>query len=262
MRINLLHRHTALLNYSPGRWEWSSPERAFYNLWICLEGDGEITYLDRKIDVFPGMGLLLPQEGLVKGQKHRPELLSNVGMHFMPCSQEDELTLYTHSGVSVQFRNFTLIRELVRYLDFLLFRVSSDQQEEQNQIGETLLSIFLRDAKMGPEGKVDRLIRNQAEEMRARPERTRSGEELAAAVGLSCSQFSRRFYKMFKLSPRDFLLAQRVEKAGTLLRESQMTVGEIAESLGYRDVGYFSRQFKQKTGRSPLAYRKRVLHRE
>ncbi|RMD75443.1 MAG: AraC family transcriptional regulator, partial [Lentisphaerae bacterium] len=34
------------------------------------------------------------------------------------------------------------------------------------------------------------------------------------------------------------------------------TISEIATNLGYRDVSYFSRQFKDETGMSPLAFRR------
>jgi transcriptional regulator GlxA family with amidase domain len=189
-------------------------------------------------------------------------MMSNIGMHFLPESNGDELVDIAQRAVVTQLRHFPLIRNLAEYLDFLLFRSQAENREEQNRFGAAVLSVFLENVRMGPEGKVDRLIRKQAEAMRAQPERTRSSQELADAVGLSFSQFARRFYKMFEMSPREFLLEQRVEKARVLLRESQMTVGEISEALGYRDVGYFSRQFKQKNGLSPLAERKRFLNHE
>lgn len=219
-------------------------------------------FKNEKIEVFPGVGILFPPEGLVQGFKTSSGVLRNIGMHFHPLTEKDELAWIAHTGKAIQLQHLPLIREVGEYLEYLIFQVHGKNSEEGNRVGGTLLSVFLRDLKMGPEIPIDRLIRKQAEEMRARPERTRSGQELADTVGLSFSQFARRFHNLFEMSPRDFLLQQRVEKAQSYLRESQMTIGEIAEALGYRDVGYFSRQFKQKTGLSPLALRKRFLNRE
>lgn len=261
MNILLLHQRTPLINYAPVRWDWSSAGRDYYNLWICIEGEGEMLFNNEKIEVFPGVGILLPREGRVEGRKTDRGLLSNIGMHFQPRQPEDELAWIAHTGVPVQLQHFSLIRELAVYLEFLLFQAAGDIQGEENRLGGTLLSVFLRDILMGPESAVDRNIRKQAEEMRVQPERTRSGEELADTVGLSLSQFARRFHRLYGMSPHDFLIEQRINKARTQLRESQMTVAEIAETLGYRDVGYFSRQYKQKTGLSPLGERKRYTQR-
>ena len=218
-----------------------------------------MTLNQNKIEIFPGIGVLLKSKDQVKGIKVSPGLLRNVELHFVPENLEDELGLIAHSSRPVQLQHFSLVRELSAYLDFLLFQVHSESKSEEDRMGGVLLSLFLRNLQMGPEGPVDRLIRKQAEAMRADPERTRSGQELAAEVGLSFSQFARRFQRLYEMSPHDFLIEQRINKARTQLRESQMTVGEISESLGYRDVGYFSRQFKQKSGLSPLAFRRRYV---
>lgn len=214
-----------------------------------------------KFQIFPGVAVLLPPQGLVMGYKIFPGIMRNIGMHFLPAAPEDELVWMKHVGRNVQLQHLSVIREIARYIDFVLFQVHENQEEEISRLGESLLSVFLRNLRMGPELPIDRLIRKQAEEMCARPEITVSGPEMAHKVGLSPSQFFRRFHKLYEMSPRDFLLQQRIEKARTLLKESQMTVGEIAESLGYRDVGYFSKQFKQKAGMSPLMLRKQFLER-
>ncbi len=51
------------------------------------------------------------------------------------------------------------------------------------------------------------------------------------------------------------LLTTRVEHACVLLRQTARPVGEIALEVGFRDVDYFSQQFRRLTGVSPVAYR-------
>jgi AraC-like DNA-binding protein len=60
------------------------------------------------------------------------------------------------------------------------------------------------------------------------------------------------------MSPNAFVLRCRIEQASFMLQESSLTIGEIAETLGYQDIFYFSRQFKKLTGHSPSAHRAAV----
>ncbi|MCZ8523923.1 MULTISPECIES: response regulator [Paenibacillus] len=55
----------------------------------------------------------------------------------------------------------------------------------------------------------------------------------------------------------EYLIALRMEKACELLRESKLKIYEIAESVGYRYLPYFSRQFKETYGMTPLEYRRK-----
>jgi transcriptional regulator GlxA family with amidase domain len=51
------------------------------------------------------------------------------------------------------------------------------------------------------------------------------------------------------------MIRRRIQRAATLLSESSLTISQIADAMGYRDVYFFSRQFKQKMGQSPRTYR-------
>lgn len=79
--------------------------------------------------------------------------------------------------------------------------------------------------------------------------------DLAKQIGLGMGHFSRVFRRITGQSPKEFLIRSRLDRARHFLRETAMSVTEIADHLGYADVYFFSRQFKQKTGLSPLAYR-------
>lgn len=81
--------------------------------------------------------------------------------------------------------------------------------------------------------------------------------DLAALVGLSPDYFSRLFKRSFGLTPRAWLVQERLRLAATLLVETPLNVGEIARECGYRDLNLFSRLFRQVHGRSPRAFRRR-----
>ena len=60
-------------------------------------------------------------------------------------------------------------------------------------------------------------------------------------------------------SPTLFLIGARMELAAKLLKETLLTISEIAERCGYEDIYYFSKSFKKHHSISPGRYRKQSL---
>ena len=81
-------------------------------------------------------------------------------------------------------------------------------------------------------------------------------EALASELGMSYSRFRNLFRKHTGSSPRKYQLDIRMNRAMELLRESERNVSEIAEVLGFSSVYYFSRLFKQRTGKTPVEFRR------
>lgn len=87
----------------------------------------------------------------------------------------------------------------------------------------------------------------------AKPLTTR---QLASMVGISSSQFARRFHKLFNATLRQYQLRVRVRVACRLLAQSDKNITEIALEVGFYDHAHFSRTFSRLMGLGPLAYRK------
>jgi len=90
---------------------------------------------------------------------------------------------------------------------------------------------------------------------KAVPEK-RTPAGLARHLGLSHDYFSRIFRRSYGVSPRTWLLRQRLAEGAMLLRESRLRVSEIAERLGYGEMYLFSRQFREVYGVGPRGWRK------
>ncbi len=78
---------------------------------------------------------------------------------------------------------------------------------------------------------------------------------LAASVGMSLTTLRRQFRGATGKTLHQHHLECRVTEAKRRLSDSEEPIKLIAQRLGYRDVFYFSRQFRQLTGTSPAAYR-------
>lgn len=79
-------------------------------------------------------------------------------------------------------------------------------------------------------------------------------EELAKLVHFHPNYFIHFFKSIFGLSPIQYINKMRIEKAKLLLTTTDMTVTEIASSVGIQ-LYYFSRSFKNNTGYSPSVFR-------
>ncbi|MDD5349696.1 MAG: AraC family transcriptional regulator [Chthoniobacteraceae bacterium] len=80
--------------------------------------------------------------------------------------------------------------------------------------------------------------------------------DLARRCGLSADYFTRLFRQAFGVSPKAWILKQRLSYAAGMLAESDRSVSAIAAELAYNDVYLFSRQFRKEFGASPRAWRK------
>lgn len=80
-------------------------------------------------------------------------------------------------------------------------------------------------------------------------------EALAERLDCHSRQFLRKFKSQKNKSPIEYLIRVRMHKAKELLLNTDGTVKEIAECVGYSDRYYFSRMFKKITGISPAAFR-------
>lgn len=84
-------------------------------------------------------------------------------------------------------------------------------------------------------------------------------DTIAKAFHYSAPYLSKHFRRDTGSSIIDYLIGIRMNKAGTLLRHSGLSLREIAASVGYTDVSYFIRIFKKQTGVTPKQFREEPL---
>ncbi len=85
--------------------------------------------------------------------------------------------------------------------------------------------------------------------------------DLAKMVGMSVRQFNRRFKEAFNTTPQSFLIRTRIQAACEELRNTERSISELAQSLGFYDQSSFTQHFRKHIGVTPLAYRKKSQHR-
>jgi len=82
-----------------------------------------------------------------------------------------------------------------------------------------------------------------------------SSSEIAAATGLTRMHFAAQFKAATGLRPHEYLLRRRVERAQEMLLQTDMSVVDIALSVGFQSQSHFTVVFNRFVGRPPHAWR-------
>ena len=80
--------------------------------------------------------------------------------------------------------------------------------------------------------------------------------EIAGYIGLNETYFSHLFKKTTGVNFTDYVNSLRIDKAKEILRTEDYSIYQVAEKVGYTNISYFSRIFKQWVGVGPFEYKK------
>lgn len=80
-------------------------------------------------------------------------------------------------------------------------------------------------------------------------------KDIADAGMMSIAQCNRCFNKMLNVTPYEYLIQYRLQKATNLLKDATLNVTEISEIVGFNNVTHFIQVFKKVYGISPKKYR-------
>jgi len=83
-------------------------------------------------------------------------------------------------------------------------------------------------------------------------------EALAGKFKISVRSLNRRFKAATRMTPLQYLQETRIDQAKQLLKQSNLTIAEIAFAVGYQDTSHFGSLFRKHTGITPMDYRSLV----
>jgi AraC family transcriptional regulator of arabinose operon len=231
-------------------WSWVSRPLPDHLLWCVLDGRGRLELDGAEQELHPGVcAVFAPGDAPTARHDPRRRLLV-FGMHFAVDGD----------GVVPDPRwGEVMDRELLG----VLARTSDASYRKRNALGTRQAELCLEhllgliwDAVHDPRrSATDGAVDDVARLIRQDPGRDWTVAQMAALTALSRAQFTRRFVAQFGMSPAQHLIQARVDRAHQLLTETGMSVTQIAAALGYTDIAYFSRQYKQRTGQSPRTTR-------
>lgn len=240
----------------PG-WKWQKREKPMqnYDLFYVWSGEGTVVLNDVPFEVGKGSCFLF-YPGDHTSATHNPQKpLVLTYIHFDVTDPVNEVPApYRRLSETMDFE-YLLAKYVRLYLD-----QPYGAEEEGKIILKQLMIYLLREDRDTPVIKkasnhLTEVIHEIANYVRLHPGIPHRVEDLAARAGLSPRYFSIKFKELIGMPVQSYIIKMRIERAQHLLLHQGMNVTEVADALGYRDIFFFSRQFKQYTGRSPSEVR-------
>ncbi|HWU97740.1 MAG TPA: AraC family transcriptional regulator [Oxalicibacterium sp.] len=115
-----------------------------------------------------------------------------------------------------------------------------------------------RDNRSGQDPKLLRRLLRAKDRMDAASHEAWPVARLAKVSGVSADHFAHAFKQAFGIPPHRYLLTRRIERATALLRDTELSITDIAFQTGWESLGTFGRTFRDITGESPSVNRART----
>ena len=113
-------------------------------------------------------------------------------------------------------------------------------------------SVFINDPALFENNRMAYIVKYMKENLKDNI----TVDKLANIACMSSSHFYRTFKNTFGVSPVDFLNGQRIQLAKDLIKNSRMSLAEIAFQSGFNNPSYFTRLFKRLENTTPNSFRK------
>lgn len=253
---------------------WKSEARADYVVLFLLNGNLPGRVDEASVEITESNALLLDPGVTASTAGRNAEYLS---LTLSPSFMLDAAarTGLVGAGALVSFhksvaRSDERLSRLALDLAGELTRAEAGQEMVIAALMEQLIVHLLRhhsnvrrsdELELSRVGLVDRRIRRAIELMHAHMNRELPLEEIAAAAFLSPFHFARLFKKLTGASPHAYLATLRVARAQALLAETDLSISEVSERVGYSSASHFTKAFRQATGLAPRAYRAALVSR-
>jgi transcriptional regulator GlxA family with amidase domain len=159
---------------------------------------------------------------------------------------------------SVVLRPVSLFRELGE----AMVAEHARRDRLSGQLGKSLalatLGALWRLAQAPPPESGDEALHSLIKSIQHEPQRLWALEDMAHRVSMGKTRLHRGFRRLTGVSPMAWVIQCRIDYAQLLLTTTPLKLASMAESCGYEDVYFFSRQFRQITGFSPGTWRRRM----
>ena len=217
--------------------------RNSYGLSFCK--DGQITYIQngREYVSNKGCAVILPKGGTYDIRRDKPGVFPVVNFDCLDflC---DTVTVIPVQNPSELIADYERMKKLICFDENraqifsifygILHKLCSDNIPRELLGGVRLINSDYCDAAL-------------------------TNSKLATECNISEVYFRKLFTKHFGLSPKQFIIDLRIQKAKQLLAEGALSIYAISEKCGFSNPYHFCKLFKQHTGISPSEYRKANL---
>ncbi len=237
--------------------------RDHYLIHVIRSGRGRFQVGDRLYPLQAGQAFLICPDVVTfyQADREEPWHYSWLGFNGTQASRYLEA-----AGLSQADPVFTADRDGDGFLADCIARMVAAQAMERGRETQVkgLLYLFLsrliasgrgEDRARNELSKSELYLKQAVEFIRMNYSRKITVGQIAAFVGLDRSYLCFLFKERLRISPQQFLIRFRMEKACALMAEAALSIGDIARSVGYDDPLQFSKSFRKWSGLPPSQFR-------
>lgn len=255
-------------NYYECAPSWHVPERTRpnYQLWLITEGLATFT-LDRgsRTELGARSALIIPP-GVRHRAAHDPDRpVRCFVIHFVGRRHGQPTNVLWPTSTTTDFavRDWKRILECAAELCHELATPSTETALLANAAVARLLGLIRRAArvdsarftKLGPAISNASGLAPVLEHIGEHYASDLSLSDLCAVASLSAGHLNHLFRTTIGVAPMEYLRRHRLDRAKLMLEETDLSIADVAEAVGYRDAFHFSRTFRRVEGLAPSRYR-------
>lgn len=245
-------------------WENCKPKHSYgpavrdhYLIHFVTEGCGKFYIDGLTFEIKENQGFLICPGDITyyEADKNTPWNYIWVGFNGIKAPQYiQQLGLSKHNPL-INTKNPKLVQE---YLSKIFESTKLEHAREIGMLGYLylFLSVLIEEVKVKePTNYKHEYIQKAIEYIEMNYHRNISVRNIAEYIGLNRSYFSSLFKNSLNMSPENFLIKYRVNKACELLKQNKsLRIADVSRSVGYTDQLAFSKTFKKVKGYSPSEY--------
>lgn len=247
------------------------------SLFIVVKGKGEYCLRERNFPIEQGDIFILTQKDIdsyknIQGFEfyqisYRPEALQKIWGSFRDLEGYKALfvfqpyfNVFEYETKLIQLKESELKR-IIELIENIKIELQEKETGYEQIVNSSFLMLITKLSRSynGSANKINLrampLIPAVAY-MQAHYDEKNTLRELADMVNFSTRHFNRLFQETYRMTPIQYLLRLRIERACKLLEEKvEMSVTDIAHVCGFNNSNYFTRVFRNEYGIAPTAYR-------
>lgn len=250
-------------NCPPG-YSYGPAVRPHYLIHYIIDGEGSYTVNNQTYKLKKNQGFLICPNVLTyyEADKENPWSYMWVGFNGVKAqtylnyanlneenlifeySEDDTLKNYISEMLKLKERDYSNELKLEGLLYFFMSKLAEVRKNTFDQKSYKSTEVYL-------EKSVEFIENNYSNNIKI--------NDIANYIGINRSYLTHIFKKNINMSPQEFLVNYKINKAYELLKNTDLSVKAVAASVGYPDPLTFSKIFKKINGSSPKTFREKFL---
>lgn len=230
-----------------------------YLILYCVSGTGVLTYNDRKYIISAGQAFWIDCKQFHDYRNMECECWEFFWVHFYGNMIQGYYNQFLNNlSPVINFADNTVIPEMITSIIYNEEHVDARTYLLNSHALNGIMTQFL----LFTTGQYDdsfympQLLKDIKRDIERRFFEKISLDELSQRHCIDKYHLSKEFKKWIGFSPIEYVITLRISYAKDLLKNSELTISEIGEHVGFNNTGHFINLFKRQENITPLQYRK------